>query len=325
MTGSPGAGAPQVSVVICTRNRAGRLAESVSAVLAAVDDAARMGMAAELIVVDNGSTDTTRDVVAGFAARDERCRYVLEPQPGIGRARREGFSACRGDVVLWTDDDTAVPSQWVTTMARPLLEGNADAVVGGVSMSPSLRRPWMTDDLAARYFAHVPEPPLDRPGFIGANMGFVRRLGERIPFDERLGTARWPGSEDVLVYVQAIEAGFTIRGVRGAVVEHRFDPSRLDPARLRRQAEGYGRCDAYYFHHWLHASFRLPRLRIAFHAMAAAARRLAVRGNPYDERLLALVRDSAFHREMLALRHEPRRYARRGVGLVRTEEVESSS
>lgn len=305
--------APAVSVAVCTRNRADRLAGALDSVRAAMDVAELDGrLTVELVVVDNGSTDATPQVLRDLAAADPRVRVVVEPEPGLGNARRRAVATTRGSCVLFTDDDVVVPPEWVVRLSRPLLAGRADLVAGGVAMADDLRRPWMTPDLVARYFAHVPDPPEVNPGLVGANMGATRDVLRRIPFDEALGTSRYPGAEDVLLYVQALESGDRVAPVSDAVVLHRFDPDRLGSDRLRRQAQGYGRCDAYFYHHWLHADLSWPRARIAVHGLHLALRRLATR-DPYDEELLRLAREVAFHREMLSLRHVPPRYERRGA------------
>lgn len=277
--------APAVTVIICTRNRAHRLADSVASVTAAMEHAARAGIEAELLIVDNGSTDSTPAVIAA-AAQEPRVRSTVAPVAGMGRAREHGCVRARGDVILFTDDDVVVPGAWIERMSAPLLAGEADVVSGGVAVPARLRRDWMTPALAAQYFAHNPERPLINPGLAGANMGMTSSVAGRIGLDDQLGTARWPGAEDVLFYVQALEAGYRIRGVDGAAVEHRFDPSRLRAKRLRSVAEGYGRCDAYYYHHWLHTALTMPRLRELKHRAQFGVRWVIARGSPFDESLL---------------------------------------
>lgn len=307
----------EYTAVVCTRNRSARLTRSLTSIQAAMD--AEPSLRGELLVVDNNSTDDSPQVLASFADSDPRVRVIHEPMPGIGRARQRASAMARGRILLWTDDDIVVPPQWVRSMLGPILADEADAVVGPVAMADDLWRPWMTADLAARYYAHVPDPPALRPGLIGANMAFTRELGDRIPFDPELGTTYYPGAEDVLVYVQALEAGFRIRGITDAQVRHHFDPSRLDIARLERLAEGRGRCDAYYFHHWLHVEQDFTALRLVKHAALWALSMARARGNRYDERALSARRSIAFHREMRRLRNTPRRYSHRGIGLLSSD------
>src|SRR5689334_5194303 len=84
----------EISVVICTRNRAASLAEC----LRALTEAARTVSAAiELVVVDNGSTDDTTDVVAAFVRTASfPVSRVEEKHPGLARARNVGIGHARG-------------------------------------------------------------------------------------------------------------------------------------------------------------------------------------------------------------------------------------
>ncbi|MBD8078945.1 glycosyltransferase [Cellulosimicrobium arenosum] len=303
-----------VSVVVCTRNRAARLGRTLASVRLALDLAEEAGLATELVVVDNGSDDGTAEVVSTLAAQDARLRYVHEPVAGIGRARNAGARAATGAIVAYTDDDVVVPPHWLLAVTAPIRSGTADVVAGGVRMADDLERPWMTDELRASYYAHVPEPPEISPCPMGANMAVARTVLDRLAFDPMLGTPRYPGSEDVVLYVQALEAGFRVRGVPDATVLHHFAPDRLDATRLGTQAEGYGRCDAFLYHHWLHTRLRGQRARVGAHRAQLVLRRATARDG-FDERLLRARRELAFHREMLRLRGTPRRYDERGLDL----------
>ena len=91
----------QISVVLCTRNRAEQLRSTLeSATRMRIPD----GLAWEFVLVDNGSTDHTADVVADFEGRLP-IRRVVETTPGLSNARNCGVAAARGDHNSWTDDD----------------------------------------------------------------------------------------------------------------------------------------------------------------------------------------------------------------------------
>lgn len=85
----------------------------------------------EVIVVDNNSTDKTREIVETFQAEDNRVRYILEEKRGRGAARRKGEVSARGDIILMTDSDCIVPSGWITDMIRPLTNGGKYDCVSG--------------------------------------------------------------------------------------------------------------------------------------------------------------------------------------------------
>src|SRR4051812_42731918 len=104
-----------VSVVIATRNRADRLRQ-------ALDSLERMSppnmFSWELIVVDNGSTDGTRQVVNDCEARMMLpLRYLIEPRHGKSAALNAGVRAATGDVVAFTDDDCVMSPGWLTAIA----------------------------------------------------------------------------------------------------------------------------------------------------------------------------------------------------------------
>uniref|UniRef100_UPI00286E8B15 glycosyltransferase family 2 protein n=1 Tax=Sandarakinorhabdus sp. TaxID=1916663 RepID=UPI00286E8B15 len=93
-----------ISLIICTRNRAGPLGRCLAAVAGIVHDGDW-----ELVIVDNGSTDATAAVVADFAAQAGfRVVQVHQPVPGLSNARNAGVAAATGELILFTDDDCYV-------------------------------------------------------------------------------------------------------------------------------------------------------------------------------------------------------------------------
>lgn len=67
----------------------------------------------EIIVIDNASTDRTKEIAQGFPG----VRVVSEPQKGLTRARQRGFLEARGDIIAYIDADTRIPQQWFDTVA----------------------------------------------------------------------------------------------------------------------------------------------------------------------------------------------------------------
>jgi glycosyltransferase involved in cell wall biosynthesis len=93
---------PRVSVVIPTYNRAPLLPETLATALGQ----GSAGLDLEVIVVDDGSTDGTREVMAGMAARDPRLSFLPLPRSGnLARVRNLGVTRARGEVIAFLDSD----------------------------------------------------------------------------------------------------------------------------------------------------------------------------------------------------------------------------
>src|SRR5438552_15367724 len=106
----------KVSVVIATYNRAGSLRDT----LVSLSHLQSPGPW-EVILVDNNSPDSTRDVVAA-AAPGYPCplRYALEREQGRCAALNHGFRLAAGDIIVTTDDDVRVPPDWLTHIEAAL-------------------------------------------------------------------------------------------------------------------------------------------------------------------------------------------------------------
>ena len=95
---------PTISLIIPAYNEEGYLPACLEGVMANV-----AGKAAEIIVVDNNSTDGTKQVVENYPG----VTYVFEPDKGITRARQRGFLASSGDILAYVDADTHPPAGWI--------------------------------------------------------------------------------------------------------------------------------------------------------------------------------------------------------------------
>src|SRR4051794_38803499 len=137
-----------LSVIIPTRDRALHLRRTVATVLHAMD---ANEDSCELVVVDNGSLDDTREYVRALSGQDSRVTYVLEPRHGVAVARNTGVAVALGRVIVFVDDDMRVPRSWIRDMTSPLLAGAADAVAGRVEIPSYLNLPWMTTRTKMRF------------------------------------------------------------------------------------------------------------------------------------------------------------------------------
>ena len=225
-----------VSVLICTRNRATSLEVTLGQFF---ELRLAGGYAVELIVVDNASTDRTREVIEACAARHPEVRYVLEKRPGLSNARNAALAAARGDVIAFTDDDVRPNPDWLDEIHAEFERDPRLALLGGRVL------------LARQELQHVSyQPSSERQEFafpasgnfvIGANMAFRREVFERVgTFDTRLGAGRWfGGAEEVDLFYRAMKAGYRQLYAPNVLVHHDHDRTAL--AQVCRMEYSYGK------------------------------------------------------------------------------------
>jgi len=120
---------PDISVLICTYNRADLLAEMLDS-LAVMHD--RGVYRWEVVIVDNNSTDQTRQVVTDRRSRfPVPLRYIFEARQGKSIALNTGIDASSAEVILFTDDDERVADDWVDEACAPLLTDTGFSYTGG--------------------------------------------------------------------------------------------------------------------------------------------------------------------------------------------------
>jgi glycosyltransferase involved in cell wall biosynthesis len=248
---------PVISLIICTRNRADSLRETLASI-GRCDIPA--DLPAELLVVDNGSTDHTARVVAD-AELGFPMRYIASATVGKSNALNCAFGQAKGDIFLCTDDDVRVSLDWIDAMCRPIADGQADATVGLRIMPPHLRRPWMEPGHFDAFACNEGRPERD---LVGANMAIGRHVLARVPkFDSEIGPPITAGGEDTLFSRQVSRAGLKIVQVPAAVVSHHFEPERLSRRHLREAAMKGAISDFYIEYHWMYQDIPHPWYQFA--------------------------------------------------------------
>lgn len=80
----------------------------------------------ELIVVNDGSTDSTLDKIAFFVNQDERIKVVNQSNGGVSNARNHGLRLARGQYISFLDADDIYDSKYIALMVKPLINGESD-------------------------------------------------------------------------------------------------------------------------------------------------------------------------------------------------------
>lgn len=118
---------PQFSIVIPAFNECSRIPSTLEAVVECIRT---QGWSAEVVVVNDGSTDATAAVVKLFAARAPEVRLLENPgNRGKGYSVRHGLLHSFGDVVMFTDADLSAPMEEAERLFDAIAEG-ADIAIG---------------------------------------------------------------------------------------------------------------------------------------------------------------------------------------------------
>jgi glycosyltransferase involved in cell wall biosynthesis len=234
----------EVTVVICTRNRARQLA---SVLASATAMHVPEGLQWEFLLVDNGSTDNTAEVAMGFADRLPM-RVVREEVPGLSNARNRGVAEARGTYMCWTDDDVVIDPNWLAAYVAAF-RAHPEAAVFGGKVIPVLEGgqapEWFKRGqfkepicslLAYRDLGEV-ELPLGFEGNsvpYGANFAVRTAEQRRALYDPQLGvspTHKRLGEETDVMY-RIFKAGAKGWWVPGSKVNHIIPPARQTRAYL---------------------------------------------------------------------------------------------
>ena len=223
------------TVLICTRDRAKSLRVTLVS-LANLQIA--QGIAWELVIVDNGSSDETASVVQEFVDRLP-IRRAWEPNAGLSNARNRGIAEAAGRYIVWTDDDVEVNPDWLAGYLQLFADHPAAVVFGGRSV-PRFEEPvvpWfaagsrhLSDLLAVRDFGDR-EAPLSRTGDLlpfGLNYAVRADVQRQFPYDPELGVApgRRRSGEEIDAIVRMLDAGFAGVWSPKPVVFHRIPRER---------------------------------------------------------------------------------------------------
>lgn len=225
---------PDITVIVCSYNRAELLGEALSS----LTNLNSTGFSYEVLVIDNASTDNTRDVVM-LAAQDSKCvvRYEMESQPGVSFARNRGVKESNSDWMAFFDDDELADPDWLIQLLKAAKENQVKCVGGAINLH-LLRdngvernlRPWVRVMFNCTRDMQVGQL-YDRKCTPGTgNMAVHRDVFDKIGL---FRTDLVEGGEDTDLFHRMREAGFEAYYSPHALVHHRVSESRLEPKYMR--------------------------------------------------------------------------------------------
>ena len=244
------ASAPDVSIVIPTRNRAKSLRQTLESLASQQTDGR---FTYEILVVDNGSTDATRQLVQGMAAGyPVPLTCLVEPRVGKPFAVNTGIAHTHSALLVFTDDDVAAEPAWLLGLWRCFHETDTEAVAGRVLPLWLDGRPeWMTDQVMGRLGTLgclnfgterlVISQATRHYWWVGGNIGVRRSVVERFGgFDIRRARG-----QDTELFERYDAAGVKIVYEPQALIHHKIGRNRLTSNAFRAWYDRQGFYRAY--------------------------------------------------------------------------------
>ena len=233
-------GETMFSVVVPTYNRRALLRSTIDGIVAT-----RRPWPCELIVVDDGSTDGTYEMLSDLRLPMD-LRGVRQRNAGAAAARNHGARLAAGRYLLFLDDDMVADRELLVEHARSLGDG-ADAVVGDIPMYPDLPRTVLTRGVAR--WADRRRERLDRDGgrltvadFLTGQLSVrAARFAQIRGFDEALTAGGSFGGEDTDLLFRMRQADIRLAYNGAAISYQRYI---VTPRQNLRQWREAGRNDA---------------------------------------------------------------------------------
>jgi len=220
---------PNVSVIVCTYNRANSLARTLEALAHQTYPKDKF----EVIVVDDGSADETRQICKKMQnSRLSFTYHRLGTNRGLSAARNTGIKKATADKLLFTDDDCIPAPTWVEKLSAALSDGRhivSGAV--GTRLKPYAK---LCHNISAFYGVMPSQKEGPRKLIAGANMGFSRLVLEEL---SGFRTAFRIG-DDSEIMLRACKAGHEAYFTPNALVMH--DPDRTTLSSIMRYSAVHG-------------------------------------------------------------------------------------
>ncbi len=193
---------PLISVIIPTYNRASLIKRSAESVLN------QTYTNLELIIVDDGSTDNTKEVIDSI--NDERVIYVKQENKGCCAARNNGINLARGKYIAFQDSDDVWHTNKLEKQIKALAENNTDIVFCKCFTFGNLRK-----RIAPKHF---------KEGFLAKNqttMGISAQtlFGKRDVFFNNKFDSNLLGQEDFELMMRLLEKGYSVYCMNNALVD----------------------------------------------------------------------------------------------------------
>lgn len=186
----------------------------------------------EVLIVDNNSSDATRQVAQQYTSRLPNFKYIFEGTQGLSRARNRGFREALGKYVAYLDDDAKAHPDWVKATIGFFTTYPDASGVGGPYNAFSIipMPPWFPKEYGCWGLGDQTRKMRDREWINGMNMAFKKQaLVEVGGFDTTIGMTgnRVSYGEETNLMKKMLESGMQIYYCAEMRVDHAVLPHKL--------------------------------------------------------------------------------------------------
>jgi glycosyltransferase involved in cell wall biosynthesis len=208
----------------------------------------------EIIVVDNNSTDNTKDVVLGIASTSRiAVRYLHEPRQGVHYARNVAAVHARGEILYYTDDDMLAEPSLLSEVIMPFnLDAKVATVTGRVLPRWEVPPPRWILEFCSNWMLSLNNPKEDLVissydcGIYSCHQA-IRKcvLFEAGGFNPENTKGEWIGDGETGLNIKLFDLGYKFAYNGNSVIHHMIPPSRMTQRYLNKRLANQGNCDCY--------------------------------------------------------------------------------
>ncbi len=238
----------KISVIICTYNRE----KFLKLALDSYKNQTLSPEEFEIVVVDNNSTDNTKNIVEKFIEENPGLdvRYVFEEKQGLSFARNRGIQEAKYEIITFVDDDAEVENDFLKNIkgyfeSNPgvvSIGGKVEPVFGGGS-EPAWLSPYLWGLVTKIDYGDKIKPFPKNKYPVGCNMSFRKTVFDKFGmFDTELGRKGRVGlaSEEKDVFERLKANGAGIVYLPNITVHHHIDDYRLEKSYIKKLSYGIG-------------------------------------------------------------------------------------
>lgn len=239
----------ELSVIIPTYNRAELLGETLATLVGQEFDKSQY----EVLVVDNASTDATRQVVEQWEKKTNGLiRYLYEFRPGSHYARNGAVKHAKGEILYFTDDDVLAQPDMLKEILKPFKETSVVTATGAVRPKWLAEPPQWVMKFLSNYLLSLNELEQKRivsdedPGIFSCHQAvrkdwFVRAGG----YNPDIVNGEWVGDNETGLNIKLKNLGGRFAYNGAAIIYHQIPASRMTQEYLNRRKGNQGYSDAY--------------------------------------------------------------------------------